>query len=151
LDEDFKRRKRYSSWRDDFDEGIFSDKPRSFYFGVKEKLPVYEFKGSCFKMSIRRFQGELEPLTDIIEKEYEVIVVTEIQGVKKEDLEVKIQGKTLIIISRNENLQHYKALDLPKPVDSKPISLTLKNGVLLVELKKYREENLIEKVKRQEI
>ncbi|MBS7658238.1 MAG: Hsp20 family protein [Candidatus Bathyarchaeia archaeon] len=146
MNEEFKRKRKYSSWRDDFNDEGLPDKPRSFYFGVKEKLPVYEFKGS-FKMSIRRFQGEFEPLTDIIEKEYEIIVITEVQGVKKEDLEVKVQGKTLIIISRNENLQHYKALDLPKPVEPVPISLTFKNGVLLIELRKNKEESLIEKVK----
>jgi HSP20 family molecular chaperone IbpA len=148
LDEDFKRKRKYLPWKDEFNNGYLSDKSRNFYFGVKEKLPIYEFKGSCFKMSIKRFQGEFESLTDIIEKEYEIIVVTEAQGVKKEDLEVKVQGKTLIIISKNENIQHYKALDLPKPVESTPISLNLKNGVLLIELKKNNEE-LIEKVKKQ--
>jgi len=145
LDEYFKRRRRYSPWRDELNDGNFPDKPRSFYFGIKEKLPIYEFKGSCLRMNIRRSQAEFEPLTDIIEKECEIIVVTELQGVKKEDLEVKIQGKTLIIISRNENLQHYKALDLPKSVESTPTSLTLKNGVLTIGLKKIKEEELVEK------
>ncbi|MBS7655359.1 Hsp20/alpha crystallin family protein [Candidatus Bathyarchaeota archaeon] len=141
MSEEFKRRRGNLPWRDDF-EGPFSYKPGGFYFGIKGKTPIHEFKGNYFKMSVKRF-SEFEPLTDVIEKEYEIIVVTELQGVKKEELEVKVQEKTLIIISRKEKIQHYKALDLPKPVNPKPLSLTLKNGVLIIELKKTR-ENLIE-------
>jgi HSP20 family protein len=136
LDEDFKKR-RFSPWQDGFD-AFPPYKPGRFHFGIKEKTPIYEFKGSIFKMNIKN--GEFEPLTDIIEKELEIIVVTELQGVKKEELEVKVQGKTLIIISRREELQHYKALDLPKPVNPTPALLTLKNGVLTIKLEKIHED-----------
>lgn len=138
MSEEFKRKRKYSPWRDGFD-GFPPYKPRGFYFGVKEKPPIHEFKETYFKASIKRF-NEFEPLTDIIEKECKIIVVTELQGIKKEELEVKAQGKTLIIISRGGEIQHYKALDLPKPVNPTPLSLTIKNGVLIVELEKTHED-----------
>lgn len=147
---DFRRKKRYSPWRDDFEDEwnrgereYFPNKAGRPYVGRRWGFPR-ELKENYLKMGIKRFQNEFEPLIDVLERRCKILVVAELQGAKrKEDVEVKVQGRTLIIVSKSEKARYYRALDLPKPVKPKPISLLLKNGVLLVELKKL-EEGLLE-------
>ncbi|MGV9173318.1 MAG: archaeal heat shock protein Hsp20 [Promethearchaeia archaeon] len=83
-----------------------------------------------------------EPLVDVNEDEEYVIIVAEMPGIEKEDIELKSSTQN-IIISTKEDAQgrkYYKELSLPAPVDSERAKARLKNGILEVKLKKLSDK-----------
>lgn len=78
----------------------------------------------------KAIQGKREPLVDVVSSGKEVRVIAEMPGVRKEDINVTINEKTMVISVDSEERGYYKELDLPGTVDPKGARSTYNNGVL---------------------
>ncbi len=94
-----------------------------------------------------RFVEEREPLVDVYEEDDEIVVVAELPGVEKEDIDLNATERELVISVDTEKRKYYKRLELPAEVDPKSAKASYKNGVLEVRLKKARPERRGERIK----
>jgi HSP20 family protein len=92
-------------------------------------------------------KSEIEPLVDVIEKDDEIVVVAELPGVEKEQIEINATEKSLMINVNAPNRRYRKELELPSTIDPKSSKATYKNGVLEVRLKKVERGTKGEKLK----
>lgn len=97
-----------------------------------------------------------KPLADVMEKDDRIIVVTDLPGVKKEDVDVRITEESIEIYAKFEDEmeeeganyikkeRNYgetrRSLMLPAKIDVKKSSAKFKDSVLTVELPKLVEE-----------
>jgi HSP20 family protein len=77
-----------------------------------------------------------EPLVEVIESDKTVSITSELIGVLKENIELKITQKTVVIKVNNGKENFYKEVELPCDVDVDSAITSFQNGVLDVELKK---------------
>ena len=98
----------------------------------------------------------LEPLTNILETEYTIIVEIDLPLVKKKDIRLRLVENGLVIeasLTRHVRFERwgtvqrscefksfYKLIPLPSPVDTEGVKATFKQGILRVELKKKEAE-----------
>jgi HSP20 family protein len=82
----------------------------------------------------KEIQDKREPLVDVVTSDKEVRVIAELPGVRKEDVNVTINEKSLIISVDTESRKYHKELDLPGVVDPQGAKSTYNNGVLEVTL-----------------
>lgn len=89
----------------------------------------------------KAIQDKREPLVDVISSGKDVRVIAEMPGVSKEDINVTVNEKSVVISVDTENHGYYKELDLPGVVDPKGARSTYNNGVLevTIPLKSSRE------------
>ena len=73
---------------------------------------------------------------DVYEEEDSIKVVAEVPGVDKNDINLNVTEKKLIISVDTPQRKYYKEVDLPAEVDPQSSKATYKNGVLEVVLKK---------------
>ena len=85
-----------------------------------------------------KIRKQREPLLDVLEEEDEVLVVAELPGVTKQDINVHASGNKITISVDKPRKRYHRELHLPAEVDSKTIKTSYKNGVLGVRLKKQR-------------
>ncbi|MHA2301486.1 MAG: Hsp20/alpha crystallin family protein, partial [Candidatus Thorarchaeota archaeon] len=79
---------------------------------------------------------QLEPLVDVIDEDGEIVVVAELPGVEKDELKVRVKGKTLTIDVDNPQRPYHKEINLPAKVRKEDAKSSMRNGVLEVRLKK---------------
>ena len=159
----WERRRRRYWWRDIFDEferfeEMMDEMMRRAFEqmekgeGVRVYGPyVYGFSmsiGPDGKPIIREFgnvqpgrfgpqiREEREPLVDVMEEKDEVVVVAELPGVEKEDINLNATEDELIISVDTPQRKYYKELTLPAKIDPSSAKARYKNGVLEVRLKK---------------
>jgi HSP20 family protein len=77
-----------------------------------------------------QLQDKREPLVDVVSSGKEVRVIAEMPGVNKEDIEVTVGDRSLVISVDREDRAYYKELDLPGVVDPKGAKSSYNNGVL---------------------
>ncbi len=77
-------------------------------------------------------QDRREPLVDVVGSGKEVRVIAEMPGVKKEDINVTVNEKSVVISVDKEDRGYYKELDLPGVVDPKGARSAYNNGILEV-------------------
>jgi len=137
----WRRRKRRHPW--------FGDKPYVFGFSVTLEPDVNPRfrrfgnpKPSCYGSEV---QEEREPLVDVIEDDREVVIVAELPGVKKEDIQIHATQRNLIISVDTMERRYYKEVALPVETDPESAVATYKNGVLQVRLKKLVNAQLFTK------
>lgn len=82
--------------------------------------------------SWKAIQGKREPLVDVVSSGKEVRVIAEMPGVRKEDISVTVDEKSMVISVDSEDRGYYKELDLPGTVDPKGARSAYNNGVLEV-------------------
>jgi len=75
-------------------------------------------------------QDKREPLVDVVSSDKEVRVIAEMPGVSKEDIELTISEKSMIISVDREERKYYKELELPGIVDPKRAKSNYNNGIL---------------------
>lgn len=92
-------------------------------------------------------KSEIEPLVDVIEEADEIVVVVELPGVEKEDIQVNATEKSLTIVVDAPGRRYRKELELPATIDPKSSKATYKNGVLEIRLKKTGQTMKGEKLK----
>lgn len=80
----------------------------------------------------KAIQDKREPLVDVVSSGREVRVIAEMPGVKKEDINVTVNEKSMIISVESEDRGYYKELDLPGIVEPKAAKSTYNNGILEV-------------------
>ena len=73
---------------------------------------------------------------DVLDEEEEVVVVAELPGVKKEDINIYMSKGRFIISVDTAQRKYHKELSLPEEVDPKGGKASYKNGVLEVRFKK---------------
>ncbi len=95
---------------------------------VREFGNVRKGEGTPWK----EIQDKREPLVDIVSSDKEVRVIAEMPGVSKEDIEVTINEKSMVISVDREDRKYYKELELPGIVDPKMAKSNYNNGVLEV-------------------
>jgi HSP20 family protein len=162
----WRRRKKKSRWFNDiYDElerlgemiddtmqkafdGISTDKSvkptriRGFFIKVgpdgKSKLREYSDFGSITDES--ELVDDFEPLVDIIEKKDILIVLVALQGVKKDDINLRVTENCLIVSIDAEEFEWYDEFKLPSRVKPKSAFASFKNGVLEVHLEKYKKK-----------
>ncbi|MBO0888532.1 Hsp20/alpha crystallin family protein [Candidatus Bathyarchaeota archaeon] len=83
---------------------------------------------------------EREPLVDVMDTGSEVVVVTELPGVEKEEIKLDATDKTLKISVDSAKRRYLKELDLGHLVDPRTAKATYKNGVLEVRFMKSDEK-----------
>ncbi|MEM1569200.1 MAG: archaeal heat shock protein Hsp20 [Candidatus Bathyarchaeia archaeon] len=150
---------------DDIVRRSFRFEPERIFEGIEpgeSKVYTYGFSirvGPDGKPVIREFgnvfpgrygpevKSEIEPLVDVIEKEDEIIVVAELPGVEKEQIQVNATEKSLTIRVDAPDRRYRKELELPDTIDPKSSKATYKNGVLEVKLKKTGQTVKGEKLK----
>jgi len=102
---------------------------------------IREFFGDGSRFGVRiEYSEEREPLVDVIEDKDTITVVAEVPGVSKEDIDVKIKGRTLIISAASGDRKYYKEVELPTDVKPETAKASYRNGVLEVKIKKVKEE-----------
>ena len=83
---------------------------------------------------------EREPLVDVMDEGREVVVVTELPGVEKDEIRLEATERSLKISVDSAKRRYLKELDLGHLVDPRSANATYKNGVLEVRLLKSDEK-----------
>jgi len=81
---------------------------------------------------------EREPLVDVINCDKEIMVVVELPGVNKEDIEAEVSGDTVTVRVDTEKKRYYKEIKIPEAVKEDAIDASYNNGVLEIKLKKIK-------------
>ena len=91
---------------------------------------------------------EREPLVDIMEEDEEIIVVAEIPGCDKENIELDATETTLTITACDEeDARKYKTtVDLPSKINPDHARARYRNGILEVKLEKVNNKKKGKKI-----
>ncbi len=83
-----------------------------------------------------------EPLTEVNEQDDQIIVICEMPGVTKEDIELKATTHSITISTKTKSKgrKYYKEVDLPSAINSDYARARYTNGILEVTLKKIDEQ-----------
>jgi len=84
-----------------------------------------------------------EPLVDVFEDEENVIVVAQLTGIDKSNVDLHTTQDKLTISVDSPEGKHCREVQLPAKVDVGSSSSRLKNGVLEIRLKKLGEELVV--------
>src|SRR5213594_4716349 len=159
-----KRGRRSGWWFDIFDEMNRMDRMMEGMMQKAFEMPraddsaqpfVYGFSmsvGPDGKPVIREFgnvepsargplvKEEREPLVDVMDNGKEVVVVTELPGVEKDEIKLESTDRALKISVDSAKRRYLKELELPHMVDPRTAKATYKNGVLEVRFAKSDEK-----------
>ncbi|HEX6199846.1 MAG TPA: Hsp20/alpha crystallin family protein [Thermoanaerobaculia bacterium] len=100
--------------------------------------------------------GEHQPLLDVVETASEVVVLLEVPGIAREDLEVTVEGRTVVVSGRKrserpegvvrfhrverEEGRFERRVELLHPVDTHRGRARTAGGLLIVEFPKVQEK-----------
>ena len=79
-----------------------------------------------------------EPMVDLVEGPKEVRVLAELPGARKQDIELTLEGRSLVISANTPAKKYRKELELPCPVRLEGSKSTFNNGILEVTLPKRK-------------
>lgn len=97
--------------------------------------------------------GRREPVTDVQQTDTSVIVTTEVQGMKKEDIDLTVTSENVEIAAKKNNAEgqggrgFHTVVPLPVPVKCEDAAATCKNGVLEITLPKDKEATKSQNIK----
>lgn len=76
-------------------------------------------------------QKVIEPLTDIIEEEKEIVITAELPGISKQEINLRAENeKTIILQVNNDERPYYKRIELKNKVKKDSAKASFKNGVI---------------------
>ena len=78
----------------------------------------------------------IEPFTDVREEEDKVMVIVDIPGVEKEDINVEATENEVVISAERGERKYYKVVKLPAKVKPETAKAQYKNGVLTITIEK---------------
>jgi HSP20 family protein len=81
---------------------------------------------------------EWEPLVDVFEENEAVVIVVELPGLERDDINVHSTENHLTVSVNTPTCRYHKELTLPATVKPRLTCAVYKNGVLEVRLKKWR-------------
>jgi HSP20 family molecular chaperone IbpA len=111
-------------------------KARERCCGKLERVPILHPKDP--DISDKR-----ELLIDVFEDQDSIVVVTELIGIDKSNVDVHATQNKLVISVDSTDREHCKEIQLPARVDVGSSSSRMKNGVLEIRLKKLGEELVV--------
>ncbi len=76
------------------------------------------------------------PLTDIIERNNEIIVLVELPGVNEENIHILIKSGKIHVLASSDKRRYKKVIPLPKTVDTSSLKTEYRNGILEIKLNK---------------
>lgn len=82
----------------------------------------------------KELKDKREPLIDVVSSKNDIKVIAELPGVKKEDISITVNEKSVVISVDTEDRKYYKELELPASVDARGAHSIYNNGVLEVTL-----------------
>ena len=108
-------------------------KPTIDSFGNLKKEP---FSG---KTEVKKSR---EPLVEVYEEGEQIIVIAEMPGIVKEDIELKAASRSLTISTKEgvAGRRYFKEITLPANVNSDVAKARLTNGILEIKLKKLNDK-----------
>jgi HSP20 family protein len=108
-------------------------KPIMDSFGNLEKEPI---------SGKRKVRETREPLVEVNEDQDQIIVIAEMPGVSKEDIELNATNRSLTISTEKIvfGRSYFKEIDLPTAINSDYAKARYTNGILEVKLKKLKEK-----------
>ena len=118
-----------------------------FKFGFdRDGKPVMQPFGKPTKGARRekpippKTKDTMEPLVEVSEVEGQIIIIAEMPGVNKEDIEIKATNYSLTISTKPQsvNRSYYKEIDLPTAINSDYAKARYVNGILEIKLKKKK-------------
>jgi HSP20 family protein len=106
------------------------------------------FNDWAFRSAFAQRRDSLKPAVDILEKDHNFIIRTELPGITEKDFDISIEGRTLTIkaekkmeLEKSGYTYHQvegfygpytRSFDLPDTVDAENISASYNNGVLML-------------------
>jgi HSP20 family protein len=110
-----------------------------FDFG-KDGKPIVEPFGNIKKEKYTgkpEVKNDQEPLIEVSEVGDNIILIAEMPGVTKEDIELKATNQSLTISTKKDAARaYYKDINLPSAINSDYAKARYTNGILEVQLKK---------------
>jgi len=82
----------------------------------------------------KQIADKREPLVDVVSSDKDIKVIAELPGVNREDVNVTVNEKSIVISVDTESRKYHKELELPGVVDPQGARSTYNNGVLEVTL-----------------
>jgi len=83
-----------------------------------------------------------EPLVDVTEEAKEIVVIIELPGVSREEIELNTTENELTVKVESEYRKYYKEIALPSQVVADSAKARFKNGVLEVRLTKEKQKKI---------
>ena len=117
-----------------FNIGIGPDgKPVADSFGNLEKEPI---------SGERKVRKTREPLVEVNEEEDQIILIAEMPGVNKEDIQLNATNRSITISTEKivSGRSYFKEIDLPAAINQDYAKARYTNGILEVRLKKIEEK-----------
>ena len=117
-----------------FNMGFGPDgKPIMNSFGNLEKEPI---------SGERKVRKTREPLVEVNEEEDQIILIAEMPGVNKDDIQLNATNTSITISTEKivSGRSYFKEIDLPAPINSDYAKARYTNGILEVKLKKLKEK-----------
>jgi HSP20 family protein len=114
------------------------DKPMIWGFSVtlgpEGRVQLNPFGNLSTEGSTPSVKNEREPLIEVIEQDGAIIIVAELPGVQKEDIQITNTGTQVTIRVNGPERKYYKTIDLPTPCQRTIETMTYANGILEVRL-----------------
>jgi len=77
-----------------------------------------------------------EPLVDVFDEDDLLLIIAELPGVAKKDVQIEIHHGLLKLSTATKGRRYAKELELPCPIDEGTLESAYKNGVLEIKLRK---------------
>jgi len=124
-----------------FNSGARIEKGKPFVYGFSMKTgpdgkPVVQEFGNVKPGAKPVVSDAREPLVDVVERDKEIIVIAELPGVNKEDIDLEVVEGGLEIMVGTPSKKYYKVVQLPGAVAEDVMDASYNNGVLEVKLKR---------------
>ena len=71
-----------------------------------------------------------EPMVDVFDEEEHLLVLAELPGVSKEDVQIELQDDVLTIVAEHGDKKYRKEVLLPRAVPKEKMQVSCNNGVL---------------------
>ncbi|MFX1319874.1 MAG: archaeal heat shock protein Hsp20 [Promethearchaeota archaeon] len=81
-------------------------------------------------------RDEREPLIDVMDQDDQLIIIAELPGVKRNEINIKVNDYSLTLQVDSKDRKYAKDIDLPAPVDIDSVKTSYRNGILEIHLKK---------------
>jgi HSP20 family molecular chaperone IbpA len=109
--------------------------PRPAQKSHVKSIPAHQNFRPSKSYAKRKFE-EPQPLIDIFQDPYNIIIIAEIAGFNRETLKISVKDQKLTLSAKTKDRRYYKSLNLPKVVIPNAMHTEYKNGVLEIKLKK---------------
>jgi HSP20 family protein len=90
---------------------------------------------------LKGITNKREPLVDVVDGEKQVRIIAEIPGVRKEDIEIRVEGRSLTIAVDTANRKYEKRLLLPESAVVDGAKSSYNNGILEIAFPKKQGES----------